>query len=292
MRISVTGANGFLGRKIVEQLSADGYNHVIAWVRDPMSSCTKDSRSFDLEHAEKVSFKDSEVVIHCAAYLPNNFSDVSEAEKCLMINGIGTLKLLQAAERDGVKKFVHISTGQIYAWKGIGGEATEEDKLEQVERAAAYLISKWVGETYVRAHTGKVKTAVLRPSYIYGPGMKNSGLLHRVINSLKTMSSVDMNTIGNYNVDLVYVDDVAKFACQCALGDITGTYNVGGGTAINTQDLVRTTGGVMGLAVRMKAASFGPERCHPMLNISKARKLGYSPTSLHVGLRSYWESVK
>lgn len=291
MRISVTGANGFLGSKIVKVLNQQGH-HVIAWMRDPpMSGYQKDCRIFDLEKCD-INLSDSDALIHCAAYLPSNFANISEAEKCLQINGIGTLKLLQAAEMSAIKKFVHVSTGQIYAWKGPTSEALEDDKMDQIERATPYLVSKWVGDVYVRAHTGNMKTVILRPSYIYGPGMKSNGLLHRIVTTLKSDEQIDMHKIGNYNVDLVYVDDVARMAAQAATTDIVGTYNVGG-QAINTRRLAHELAGIMGKPIPDTSPfSLDLDRCHPALNIERAKYAGYTTTDLHIGLTKYWESIK
>lgn len=291
MRISVTGANGFLGTKLVKLLDSQGH-HVIAWMREPpMSGYHKDCRAFDLEQCN-INLDDSDVLIHCAAYLPANFGDVSEAEKCLQINGIGTLRLLQAAEQSRVKKFVHLSTGQIYSWKGPTSEAVEDDKMDQIERATPYLVSKWVGDTYVRAHKGNMKTVVLRPSYIYGPGMKSAGLLHRITAALKFSDHIDMHKMGNYNVDLVYVDDVARMTATCATTDVTGVYNVGGGSAVSTRTLVHSLASAMGKSVDTTVEPLELDRCHPALNIAAATRVGYRTTSLLVGLINYVESLR
>ncbi len=291
MRISVTGASGFLGSKIVKMLDQQGH-HVIAWMRDPpMSSYHKDCRAFDLEQCD-INLDDSDVVIHCAAYLPSNFESISEAEKCLQVNGIGTLKLLQAAESSAIKKFVHISTGQVYEWKGPTSEAFEDDKMDQIERATPYLVSKWVGDVYVRAYKGNMKTVVLRPSYIYGPGMKSTGLLYRITSALKSNENIDMHKIGNYNVDLVYVDDAARMVCLAATTDISGAYNVGG-QAINTRRLAHELAGIMGKPIPDTLPfSLELDRCHPSLNTDKAKRAGYTTTDLNVGLENYVRSIK
>lgn len=291
MRISVTGANGFLGTKLVKMLDQQGH-HVIAWMRDPpMSGYHKDCRAFDLEQCD-INLDDSDVLIHCAAYLPSNYEDISEAEKCMKINGIGTLKLLQAAELSAIKKFIHLSTGQVYGWKGPTSEALEDDKMDQIERATPYLVSKWVGDVYVRAHKGNMKTVVLRPSYIYGPGMKSNGLLPRIYKTIREDKGVDMSTIGHYNVDLVYIDDVAKMVCLSATNDIVGPYNVGGGRAVSTRGVVQYMTSAMGKSPTILSDNLDLDKCHPALNIDKAKQVGYTTTDLDIGIMNYVESLK
>lgn len=285
MRISITGANGFLGKKIIDEFRRHGH-HVIAWIRNPsIPGYQIDCRDFDLLQSQNINLKDSDVVIHCAAYLPSNYEDISESEKCLSLNGISTLKMLQAANRDGVKKFIYISSGQIYDWEV--NEATENDKLNQLERATPYLISKYVGDTFVRAYRGKMDTTILRPSYIYGPGMRNSGLLPRLVKIVQ--DKTDLNTINNYMVDLVYVEDVARIVFFMSTTGYTGVYNVGG-YSISVHDLIYKLADIMDVNV-LPIDEIKLDRGHPTLDISKLKNLEYKPMDIMDGLRLYWKSI-
>lgn len=290
MRISVTGASGFLGKKLVKLLDSQGH-HVIAWMRDPtMSGYNKDCRNFDLEQVDKINLSDSQAIIHCAAYLPDNFEDPSEATKCLVNNGIATLKLLQKAGQDAVKIFIYISSGSIYNWKSQ--IASETDAIYPSTRASYYLASKMVGDVFTDnfSRKSKMRIVILRPSYIYGPGMKPKGLLPNMINKLQKDLPLDLYKIGNYNVDLVHVDDVAWMASQAITDEqIHGTFNIGGGSPVNTVKLANM---LANLLVKPKQNSLIRVDGHAMLDISKAKSFGYSPRDLEDGLRSYMESIK
>lgn len=286
MRISVTGATGFLGRNVVDSLNQQGHQ-TISWIRHP---ALNSDRQFDLGQAESIDLRDSDVLVHCAAYLPTNYNDMAEAEKCLAFNGTATLKLLQAAKRDNLKKFVHISTGQLYSWTS-DTVASETSSLYPSKRATAYLASKLVGEVYVDSFKKAMSTVILRPSHIYGPEMKKQGLLNRIISALMNDEEIDMNKLGCYNVDLVEVDDVAKMCCVAATGDITGIYNVGGGHDCSTEELVRKIAKMMGKSLKI-INCHDLEPGHPPLDISKARcYAGYKPTSIHDGLTKYISSL-
>jgi UDP-glucose 4-epimerase len=299
MRISVTGANGFLGAKVVSKLAKEGH-HVIEWVKAP-SITFRDYRIFDLEQQCDINFDDSDVVIHCAAYLPLNYSDFSEDEKCHKINAIGTRKLIEAAIQSGVKKFIHISTGQLYRWNDSTLKATELDVLFPSERAIPYLLSKFNGEVYVDHYKDKIDVITLRPSYIYGPGMKFNGLLHRITTALKNNEHIDIKKIGYYKIDLVYVDDVVEMIYLTATKkDVIGVYNVGGGDTINTYELTHGLANIMCKSnlilespTSLKNKMFlNFDKCHPSLNINKAINIGYKPTEIMIGLTNYVKSLK
>lgn len=296
MRISVTGANGFLGTKIVNRLIKEGH-YVIAWGRDPVPwGQYKDYRYLDLEKNHNIDFSDTDIIIHCAAYIPTNYGDFSEAEKCNKINGIGTLKLIRAAIASNVKKFIHISTGQLYSWKDPTSEVREIEAMYPSERATSYLVSKFMGEVYVDSYKNDINAVILRPSYIYGPGMKSGGLLHRLTNALKNNEYMDVNKIGRYYIDLVYVDDVVEMVYLSATNEnIIGTYNVGGGDAVNTYELIAELSNVLNKPSPKIPPIKIPldfDRCHPMLDISKAISVGYKPTERMIGLTDYVRSLK
>src|SRR5258708_11134705 len=143
MKISITGATGFLGKQIANKLSKQEH-HIIAWIRDVSKFPFLDARYFDLNQIDDIDLSDTDIIIHNAAYLPKSYEDPSEATKCLMDNGIATLKLLQAAEKAKVKKFIYISSGTIYdpsLWI-----AKETDRIYPSMRATYYLTSKLVGD--------------------------------------------------------------------------------------------------------------------------------------------------
>lgn len=283
MKISTTGATGFLGRKVIDRLVPE--HDVVAWVRDPSKLPSFDARHFDLSQPNEIDLTGTDVFVHCAAYLPKSYEDPTEAAKCLMDNGVATLQLLQAAEKAGVKKFVYVSSGTIYdpsLWV-----AREHDRIYPSMRATYYLTSKVVGDIFV-AHS-KMDTVILRPSSIYGPGMVPRGFLPRLVEKLKD-GSLKKEDIGNYEIDLVHVNDVAWMTAKSAITEsIKGTFNVGGGAEITTFQVAYVLSTILNKPFHL--APMPEANGHAILDISFARAVGYNPISLENGLRSYIESL-
>ncbi len=284
MRISLTGATGFVGKVINRQLMEQGHE-VISWVRNPSQ---KNERAFDLNHPSAINLEDTDVLIHNAAYLPKSYEDPDEAANCLMSNGVATLELLRIAERENIKKFVYISSGTIYdpaIWR-----ATEEDRIYPSMRAAYYLTSKMVGDIFTSHFGSKMQTVILRPSSIYGPKMKPKGLVPRLTQKLLNNETITQEDVGNYTVDLVHVEDVAWMAVQAATNPkMLGAFNVGGGMEITTPTVAQTLAKILHKPMITDFAE--SSNGHAILDIRRAQDFGYKPIELEKGLHSYIESL-
>jgi sterol-4alpha-carboxylate 3-dehydrogenase (decarboxylating) len=166
----VTGAAGFVGAEIVRALKARG-DQVIAI--DLARECTVDGvdyRRIDITDKAAVieACRGLDTIIHNASivHTKQNMKDLVWA-----VNLGGTKNMLQAAQQQGVKRFVYISSGSVvYEGKDIqnGDESLPYSSISQ----APYADSKIAAEKYVLAENGKggVATTALRPHVVFGPG--------------------------------------------------------------------------------------------------------------------------
>ncbi len=166
----VTGACGFVGTEIVRALKARG-DQVIAI--DLARECRVegvDYRRIDITDKAAVSdaCKGVDAIIHNASlvHTKQNRKDLVWA-----VNLGGTENMLEAAQRQGVKRFVYISSGSVvYEGKDIenGDESLPYSSVSQ----APYADSKIAAEKYVLAGNtnGGVATIALRPHVVFGPG--------------------------------------------------------------------------------------------------------------------------
>jgi|SRR5580692_8037360 UDP-glucose 4-epimerase len=271
---AITGSHGLIGKKLVEKLTENQFPII----------------QLERQDTTPVSWKlssDIETLVHCAAYMPSNFGCFSQATKCMMDNGIATLDLLKDADKSGVRTFVYLSSGQIYKWKNDPMiEALESDEMDPTTRSSPYLISKLVGDSYVRSFksTCNMRVVVLRLSSVYG--QKSHGLLDRLI------KTIDQNgTIPNYNVDLVHTNDVVSMIVNSITNQqISGVYNVGGGHTTSTFEIIKNLARIMDKPYTISSA-LPLELGHAGLNIEKAKSVGYQPCSLTDGLSSYTKSL-
>ncbi|MFH1850639.1 MAG: NAD-dependent epimerase/dehydratase family protein [archaeon] len=171
----VTGGAGAIGSNLARALAASCEKLVIL---DNLSS----------GHAENVPQEDNvtfindsilnndvldkvmpgtDVVFHLAANFANQNS-VDHPRKDLRVNGMGTLKLLQAAVRHDVERFVYSSSSCVYGNRaGVLDESCKEYNLD-----TPYAITKLLGERYTTLfhEFHGLKTVILRYFNTYGPG--------------------------------------------------------------------------------------------------------------------------
>ncbi len=296
-RIVVTGGTGFVGKRLVTALLNEGHA-VDVWTRDPKSAGLPTHESLNVlrweANGELPTLEGVDSIAHLAAYLPAEYSDSSQAAACLKVNALGTLALLEAAEAAGVESLVYTSSGNIYA--PGDHHADETSSLYPSWRAPYYLTSKLAGEVYVDhcGRAGKLRTAILRPSAIYGPGMKG-GVVEIFARRLAAGEPVTLNNGGTHAVDLVYVDDVVAAIKAALTRDVSGAYNVGGGRRVTVREIAETLRELLDAPRELliiqpvhdeSTAGFAG------LIVERARdELDYRPRPLEEGLSAYVETL-
>ena len=219
MNIAVVGATGFVGSHLVPHLVASG-QRVIAISRDgrrlPEWTDDVEARAADITTDDlEVALAGADAVVHLAA-IPREtggrrFDDV---------NVRGTQRVVAAAERIGVRRFVHLSV--------LG--VADDPKL-------AYLYSKWRGEDAVRA--SGLEWVVLRPSLMFGIG---DGFFNLVKTTLRWWSPgvVAIPGKGDARFQPLSVDDLA-IAVERSLTDAGSArtiYELGGPAYLSYREIV------------------------------------------------------
>lgn len=182
-KIIVTGAAGFLGGRTAKYLSGLFPEATI------LATSRRAHRATELEDAG-VTFvagdlcdpafcmqltRDADAIVHCAA-LSAPFGNYTAF---LRSNLIATQQLLEAAENNGVKRFIFISTPSIYFNYADRLQVTENDPLPSTF-VNHYASTKWMAEKWVLDRNGKgIHTLALRPRAIIGA--EDTVILPRVL---------------------------------------------------------------------------------------------------------------
>lgn len=234
-RILVTGARGFLGSRIVARARSDELA-VVAAHRGASGNGTAlldvcDAASVD---AAFQSFAPS-VVIHCAAYGVNYAEQ--ELNSALAVNVHGSLCVLAAAARYGVRRFVHV--GSCFEYGSHAGLISENAPLNPTAvygatKAAATILMR------ERAQALGVPLVVVRPFGMWGPGEAAHRLIPQVITSCVNRSVLKLTPCEVIR-DYTYVEDMAANILAVALMENVAPgaiVNMGTGQSLTLRDFV------------------------------------------------------
>jgi nucleoside-diphosphate-sugar epimerase len=242
VRALVTGATGFLGSHVVEQLLDQGHE-VRALARK-----TSDTRHLETTGAE-IAFGDVEdidslrpavagmdVVIHAAARVMPGWGDWPDYESCIIK---GTGNLLQASADAGVRRFLQFSSMTVYGKSCMGGIPAVESTPPELEFTpdSYYDCAKLEADRLAfRFHNGGgLEVSAIRPGWVYGP--RDRMLSDRVYRQLH-MPIVAWPGKANPRIPLVYAGDVADCAIRAATSDRAAgqIYNVAPSGEIRIRD--------------------------------------------------------
>ena len=300
----VTGGAGFIGSNLTESLIGDG---VQVRVLDNLSTGFmenlepflgdiefKQGDVRDLDTLREVMVG-VEVVFHQAAVVsvPKSVEDPIEAA---MVNDLGTLHVLEAARRAGVRRVVFASSCAVY------GDLPQLPKRENMETKPLnpYAASKLHGETYAYLYSDLygLETVCLRYFNVYGPKQDPTSPYSGVISIfLDRAVKGELPTIfgdGEQFRDFVYVADVVEANLLAAYRDnIAGdVINVGTGSAVTVNNLWEKISQLAGVEGEPERAEERPgDIRESVADITRARELlAHEPHySFEEGLELTWE---
>lgn len=183
-RAFVTGGSGFVGRNLLEALQGLRVP-TVALARSDAAAAAVAGRGAravrgDLDDADALAegMARCDVVFHCAAHVVE--WDTPEAFQ--RVNVDGTAKLLAAAVRAGVERFVHVSTEAVLVGGGPILQADERRPLPE-RPLPMYPASKAAAEQLVRAAADGLHTVIVRPRFIWGVG--DTSLLPQLVAAVR-----------------------------------------------------------------------------------------------------------
>lgn len=216
MRILVTGSGGFIGQHLVGALTASGAEVI-------------EGRAAGLDLRDGASIRQGlentrpEVIINLAGQADPR----AEARlEMVDLNVMGVLRLLDAAEACGVRRFVQASTGYVYG-QHTPEPVKEDDRLFPL---GDYAISKHSAELHCLERTGTLEIAIGRIFNGIGVGQKPQYLLPKIVKHYAEMAPV--LELGRTDVvrDFLDVRDVARGFCALATKPLPhAVYNIGSG---------------------------------------------------------------
>jgi dTDP-glucose 4,6-dehydratase len=245
-----------------------------------------------------------DAVVHFAAESHVDRS-VRDASIFVETNVLGTQKLLDAALRANLKRFVHVSTDEVYGSIAEGSW----DEQRPLEPNSPYSASKAGSDLLARSYfrTHGLNVSITRCSNNYGPYHFPEKVIPLFVTNLIDGKHVPLYGEGNNIRDWLHVDDHCRGIAMVLVGGRAGEiYNIGGGTELTnvelTELLLEATGTDWSSVDRV-ADRLGHDLRYSV-DISKIRsELGYEPqVPFEQGLaevvqwyrdnRPWWEPLK
>ena len=255
MKILVTGGAGFIGSNFVRRVLEDAYpglEGADVVVLDALTysgnlanlAPVADSPRYKFVHGD---IRDSQLldeilpavdaVVHFAAESHVDRS-VRDASIFVETNVLGTQRLLDAALRAGVARFVHVSTDEVYGSIAEGSW----DETQPLEPNSPYSASKagsdLIARSYFRTHG--LNVSITRCSNNYGPYHFPEKVIPLFVTNLIDDRHVPLYGDGNNIRDWLHVDDHTRGIAMVLTGGRAGEiYNIGGGTELSNLELTQ-----------------------------------------------------
>ncbi len=202
----ITGATGFIGRRLVNLLTTKNHK-VILMTRKPIKGY--DSIVFDFENGNysEINLKGVDVIFHLAGIAHNMKSIKNQNDLYKKINSDSVIKLAEVAIKYNVKKFIFVSTVKAGGSKLNGIKMFSE--IDQNTPEGIYGKSKREAELRVLdlAGNSNIFISIIRPALVYGPGVK--GNLEIMLKAIKKGWFPPLPRVNNCR-SMVHVDDLVE----------------------------------------------------------------------------------
>lgn len=294
--ILVTGSAGFIASHFVTALVTrhPEYNVISYDKCAPCSSirnldAVKDRPNHkfvkgDILDADLVAYilkeENVDTIVHLAAYshVDTSFEDPMAFT---MNNVVGTHVLLECArQHGGIKRFMHISTDEVYGEVPHGTPSPEEDSAK-LDPTNPYAASKAGAEHMVDAyrHSYGMPTIITRGNNVYGPNQYPEKLIPKFISRMKKGLPCCIHGDGSARRMFLHVRDVADALITVMhRGQVGQSYNVGCDDEKSVMDVAHAIAAAMGQelnAVHVADRLFND--CRYAVDHKKLRALGWEP---------------
>ncbi len=309
--VLVTGAGGFIGSHLTEQLVRRGAK-VRCFVRYNSRNDPGLLRMLPYEIQESVEIvmgdlrdpdgvrqavDDMEIVFHLGAIIPIPYSYVHPRE-VMATNIGGTLNVLLAAREVGVRRVIHTSTSEVYGT----AEYVPIDEKHPLNAQSPYSASKIAADKLAESFhlSYDLPVVTIRPFNTYGPRQSDRAVIPTIITQALTQDQVLLGAM-HPRRDLTYVADTVSgfIAAATVENNVEGqTINLGYGEDMSISDLAQR---IVQLTARDIEIVFDASRIRPPRsevqqlladNSQASQLLGWQPqVDLDQGLRTTIEWI-
>ena len=295
-RILVTGADGFIGSHLTEQLLRSGhnvrafvlYNSFNSWgwldytpqdIQDNLEVFPGDIRD---PHGVNKAMRGCDVVLHLAALIAIPYSYHSP-DTYVDTNIKGTLNILQSARNLNVAKVVHTSTSEVYGTAQFVPINEEHPLKGQSPYSAAKIAADQMAIAFYNSFNTPV--TIIRPFNNYGPRQSARAVIPTVVTQIANgQRTIKLGSI-HPTRDFTYVKDSVRGFISAAQSDasVGEVINIGSNYEISIGELVKVIANIMRVKIEIQTEQ---ERVRPQKsevtrlwadNTKAIRLLGWKP---------------
>ena len=306
IKVTVTGACGFIGSHLTKQLIERGF-HVVGVdclddnlysrsVKESRLKALKQLSNFDFVNINIAtdeldsSIRDSKFVFNLAA-IPGQVLSWKLFDKYVESNILGTKKVIDSCIRNKVTRIIHASTSSVYGKFAVG------DELQDTKPISPYGITKLAAENLLFALTSSnnLDFTILRYFSVYGPGQRPDMAIQKFLTAIKMGQEINITGDGTQKRDITYVQDVVEATISASSKtEKKQIFNISGGKQFTLNEIIDECFNVSGLKSKINYVDrpIGDQE-ETFGDISKAQKLlGFNPTfDIKTGLSNQFASL-
>lgn len=293
MRVVITGAAGFVGSHLSEQLVAAGQDVIgIDAFIDYYPRPVKEANLAGLRRHPRFTFHEldlrsgdvraivdgADAIIHLAAMpgLAQSWVDVDAYVSC---NLLATHRVVEAALDARVPRFLHASTSSVYGSEAVGDEASPTRPI------SPYGVTKLAAEHLILAYTQThgLPASIVRFFSIYGPRQRPDMGYHRFIEALLDGEAITVYGDGEQSRTNAYIDDAVRGTIAALEGAPVGeVFNIAGHAEITVNEAIATIGRILDVEPQVVHEPVRPgDQRRTAADTSRAeRTFGYRPRVL------------
>ena len=268
MRFLVTGAAGFIGSHLCEQLLDDGHRVVgIDAFIDAYPRSMKERNLRTLLQSPAFEFHEvdlrtapleplvsgCDVIINEAAMagLTRSWTDFDLYSSC---NLLAVSRLVEAVASSGVRRFVQVSTSSVYGKDAVGDESAVTRPV------SPYGVTKLAAEHLLQAYAANVDLSLLILRYfsVYGPRQRPDMALRIFTEAMIKGEPITVYGDGTQSRSNTYVGDIVRGTVDGALSDAVGVFNLSGRISITVSDAIRLIGEALNVTPDVRYADERP----------------------------------
>lgn len=205
-RVLVTGATGFLGKYLVEELINNGYEVVAQGRKENILNNLKEQYKVNILKCSLNEIKNIDMNIDCVIHAAALSTVWGKWQDFYDSNVLGTENVIKFCLKNNVRRLIYVSSPSIYSAKFDRFNIKEED-FDKNNKLNFYIKSKILAEDLInKIDNQKLETVIIRPRGLFGIG--DTSIVPRLINA-NSKIGIPLFNDGKNVVDITCVENVA-----------------------------------------------------------------------------------